>query len=352
MGNIFVSPPSSTPKSLPEGVYLRRDLQSLPTRELFTRGRQLRRGSEEEHRNNTAAMLFFKMAAERGCIESVIWMASCYRLGRGVEKDKKKAFQLIQHAAESDHTALGKAVLALCYFDGELVNRDMNMASKLAKQSVAKGLPQLAQAGNELAQSRLAIFYFEGLGVSKSLRRSVELLEKASALHDETGQTFLGFLYLHGIGVPKNASRAVNLFRLAAIADNSVARAQLGVLYLEGIGVPKNIGMGLNLLQIAADDDSGDALTSLGNLYLLGDHVPRNPFTAFTYFKRASDNGDTNGMLLLGSCYEHGIGVSRDTAEARHLFRLAAEGGHPLGKESMHKSMLREFRSLSTFSVL
>eukprot|EP00171_Calliarthron_tuberculosum_P013340 IDg13340t1 len=135
-------------------------------------------------------------------------------MGRGVEKNNKKAFDLLLQAANAGN-ASGKALVGIAYNDGYLVERDREKACEFVQSSLEAGLATAVEDANETSLTILGLLYYLGLGVEKNIARSAALLERATAMDDDSAQCLLGILHLHGIAVREDVPKAVALFRSA-----------------------------------------------------------------------------------------------------------------------------------------
>ena len=117
---------------------------------------------------------------------------------------------------------------------------DLMQPADTKKMEVAE-LVKLADAGQAAAQYELAVRYFDGKGVEKDLAKCVELLKKAVAQDHVNSQLFLGTLYEAGNGVPRDPKEAAALYLKAAKKESSQAQFNLGWLYESGSGVEKNL---------------------------------------------------------------------------------------------------------------
>lgn len=97
-----------------------------------------------------------------------------------------------------------------------------------------------AEAGNALAQLRLALLYDQGDGVPRSARTAFEWYSRAAAQGDPESQNQVGLFYELGEGVPENWDLAVRLFQASAQQGWMKGQFSLGRAYQFGIGVPQN----------------------------------------------------------------------------------------------------------------
>lgn len=138
-------------------------------------------------------------------------------------------------------------------------------------------------------QYNLALCYFHGKGISKDLVKAANLMRLAAIQGNSEAQGALGSMYFYGMGVEKNYTEALTWYQLAAKAGNITAHTYLGYLYEAGLGVPKNYQIAYDWYQKAADKGCGDAMQCLGNLYEQGNGVEKNTNEALKWYRAAAE---------------------------------------------------------------
>lgn len=129
-----------------------------------------------------------------------------YLTGDGVAKDITEAEKWYRLAANNgNETALIK--LALEYDDGVFGN-DPGEAAKWARKGAELGFSQ--------CQTILALFYWSGNGVSKDLVEAAKWARKAAEQDDPQAQYMLGVFYLTGEGVPEDSDEGIKWLTKAA----------------------------------------------------------------------------------------------------------------------------------------
>ena len=104
----------------------------------------------------------------------------------------------------------------------------------------AKIVMRAAEAGNAVAQFRLAILYDEGDGVPRSAKAAFEWYSRAAAQGEPESQNQVGLFYELGEGVPENWDLAARLIEASAQQGWLKGQFSLGRVYQFGIGVPQN----------------------------------------------------------------------------------------------------------------
>ncbi len=110
---------------------------------------------------------------------------------------------------------------------------------------------ELAEAGNERAQFRLAELYELGFGVEQDSAKAAHWYLRAADGGDAQAQLAYAYLLLGGRGIEENAAEAAVWFRRAARKGNPKAQFELATLYLLGEGVEKNLRAALRWFEMA-----------------------------------------------------------------------------------------------------
>jgi TPR repeat protein len=117
----------------------------------------------------------------------------------------------------------------------------------------ARVVTQAAQAGNALAQLRLAILYDHGDGVPHSFKDAVNWYRQAAAQGEPGAQEQLGQIYEEGTPeVPENWDLAYKLYYTSAMQGWKAGQFSLGRAYQFGIGVAQSRSDAIAWFQKAA----------------------------------------------------------------------------------------------------
>lgn len=130
----------------------------------------------------TEGVAAYTEAYERGKLSAAAPLAQAYMVGKGVEKDNKKAFTYAQDAA-ADGDAYSCMLLGYCYEHGIGTARDEEKAFENYQRSATQDNPQGIYC--------LSYCYFNGVGVTKDEHRGQELLEESAKLGCEDAQNML-----------------------------------------------------------------------------------------------------------------------------------------------------------------
>jgi TPR repeat protein len=135
-------------------------------------------------------------------------------------------------------------------------------------------LEHSAQAGNPLAQFRLAMAYRQGDGVPMNGPAEIRWLQAAAAQGEPASEDLLGTVYEYGqsrnFGVADNWDTAARLWQSAAAQGWRKGEFSLGRAYQYGIGVPLNFQSAISWYEKAAAQ--GDSQAAYFGKYLRDNH--------------------------------------------------------------------------------
>jgi TPR repeat protein len=104
----------------------------------------------------------------------------------------------------------------------------------------AQIVTKAAEAGNTLAQLRLALMYDQGDGVPRSSKSAFTWYSRAAAQGEPESQNQMGLFYELGEGVAENWDLAGRLYQASALQGWTKGQFSLGRAYQFGIGVPQD----------------------------------------------------------------------------------------------------------------
>ncbi len=162
------------------------------------------------------AISWYRVAAEQGVAEAQFRLAWCLMLSSPAQNEMAVA-HLAQAAKQGHSTAAYD--LAVCYFSGRGVARDVS--------SAVYWLQQAAASGNPAALRRLAFCYRDAVGVQKNIAHAVQLFAQAAEAGDAEACYNYAWCLQRGFGVCKNPAAAVHFFFKAAAADFPPAQMAL-----------------------------------------------------------------------------------------------------------------------------
>lgn len=179
------------------------------------------------------AIKYYVAAAQRGEIKAMYNAALCYENGDGVEKDLDMAFNFYEVAAIGGHPA-SQFQVGYYYFDGwGSVEVDYGKAAGWFEKAYEN--PDCEQ--QERSAAYLGICYQDGLGVVQDDERAFELLLEAEAGIDELWNPIngmvlnaLGVACAYGRGTETDIDAGIEYFERAAQLGNEEAKKHLAYL--------------------------------------------------------------------------------------------------------------------------
>ncbi|KAH3731335.1 sel1 repeat family protein [Pelomyxa schiedti] len=204
---------------------------------------------------------------------------------------------MMTHSVGQIHPA---TLLGLCYYFG-LGCVSTNTCKAVTLYQTA------AYAGHAGAMCNLALCYFTGKGVDRDIHKAVTLWQRAADAGHATAMYNLGVCYKNGYGVEKDMHKAVILWQRAADAGHATAMYNLGVCYENGDGAHKDAHKAVTLYQRATDVGDTKAMRNLAACYYNGDGVGKDLFQAFILHRRAAMEENQFGPFHIGKCKEKGI---------------------------------------------
>ncbi len=209
---------------------------------------------------SSAAVDFFRMAADGGISEAQYLMGCLYAEGKVLVRDYPKA---------------------ILYYRG----------------SSGQGKPE--------AQCNLGFMFFCGLGLTKNLREAIKYYSLAANQKHALAQYNLANMYFLGVGLKRDSSKALLLYRRAADDGCQDAQNVLGLIYFTGHIVPSNYSLALRHLKRAADGGHMWAQYNLGVMYSSLPGLYRNRSLALFYYRRAADQGHEQARMAVRLLEKH-----------------------------------------------
>lgn len=168
------------------------------------------------------------------------------------------------------------------------------MASPAFAENMFEKMKSSAEAGDAVAQYKLAMEYYNGDYFPKDLKKCAEWCEKSAAQGYAGALMQLGVLYTYGEGVPKDLKKAFELEEKAAVQGYDVAQFGLGGKYIRGEGVARDPKKAVEWLEKAAAQGNLGALNGLALAYYEGKTagIPKDAVRAYAYFELSIKNGD------------------------------------------------------------
>lgn len=259
-----------------------------------------------------------------------------YLIGKGFEKDEKKAFEWFQKAANQNNP-VGLYQLAKCYQKGIGVSQDKAQAAVYYEKS--------ASQHNTDAILSLSDMYALGDGIEKNLSKAVSLKEELAFGGNTNAQRFvLSNQSVEHTKFDISADKVLSLARenyngrnyewakfcyeRAISLGNADAMFDYGKWLYEGISISKDCNKALELLSKAGEENNIKAQVLLAHIYAENKGVTPDVKQEMYWSMKAADNGDTESQLKLANAYQDGIGVKKDKKLAFEMLRRAAANGN------------------------
>lgn len=130
-----------------------------------------------------AAAQWYRKAAELGSAYAQQCLAFCYQNGIGVDEDKEEAAKWMLKSAEQGTNGNSQYAMGTFYQNGIGVEKNLKEAVKWFERATKKGLAQ--------AKRSLAICYLNGEGIQKDEAMAEQLLEEAADAGDKCAKSEL-----------------------------------------------------------------------------------------------------------------------------------------------------------------
>lgn len=147
------------------------------------------------------AIEYWLQAAEKGNATALNRLGKAYYNGRGTPQDYAKAKEWFEKSIEKDGNSNSCALLAVMYGEGQGVQKDTKKAIELLTKS--------SDNGEDHATAALGLQYIMGDYVEKDINKGLELLDKATQSGAPLTCYSIGMTYFYGLeGVPKDYAKA------------------------------------------------------------------------------------------------------------------------------------------------
>ena len=158
----------------------------------------------------------------------------------------------------------------------------------------AQGIEELrrkADAGDAEALNNLAVAYWNGDQVSRDVAESERLLRLSAEKGYARAQTTVGYNYENGIGVPKDYKLAMEWYRRAADQNFPMGLFNVGALYRAGFGVPKDEDEAIKWIRRSAEGGFVHGQNMLGIMIANGEGTKADPVEAYKWFYISARQG-------------------------------------------------------------
>lgn len=150
---------------------------------------------------------------------------------------------------------------------------------------------------------------------------------------NDQAQTYLGIMYQHGFGTQKDMATAAKWYNLAARQGDKWATENLKAMGNPQLATGKTWGDYKNIVEQKAAAGDAQAQTALGSLYYFGiGGVKQDYKTAKDWYAKAAVSGDSAAMNYLGRMYYYALGVEQNSVMAKQYLSAAAKAGNVQAK--------------------
>ena len=232
----------------------------------------------KEKRFNDALLALRDLAA-RNHPPSKWLLGRMYASGEGIEKNPKRAAELLTEAGSAGFT-FAQVQLAWLFID-TLGQPELGI----------KTLKAAADDGYPIAQNDLGQLYYIGDIVPADPKLAIKYLTVAAENAEINAQLTLGRIYSNSDFVSADFTKSLYYNTLAAEAGEPKGYFNVAGLFLDGQGIDQNLEKGVEWLQKAANAGLNQARINLGAIYAhktLGQ--PDYNKALFWYTQAAKDN--------------------------------------------------------------
>ena len=225
-------------------------------------------------------------------------LACCLYAGFKIDEDEELAFKLWQEGAEVGHKE-SMLEYSVCLFNDEKIEDGFLM------------LQDAANAGNKIAQFRIALCYMFGYGTKQNEKKAFTIFEKLAEENFPNAVYMIGSFYMtdtEGFFVKRDTAKGWELIKKACSLGSPFAQYEVAI-------------------QLYANEQNKEFTEDV-----------------FKLIKVSADNGDLRAQYLLALAYAKGEGVEVDLEMSMNYLAQSFDGGFPLAIELMEKikNSLRE----------
>jgi TPR repeat protein len=204
--------------------------------------------------NPLIAFQWFRLASEQGDDDATKYLAECFLLGKGTEKNIDEVIRIWKKFAQErdverqDRTGLEHIFGdKYCQYELGILYFDATLSEHYNPKEAMKWLRLSAQQDHVDAQVELGIRLLKGEGAKQNLKEARYFLHKAAKQNHEVAQFYLAEIYAEGNGVAINWKEAFKWYQKSAETGYAPAQQVIANGYSHGIGTTKNEKLGLDI---------------------------------------------------------------------------------------------------------
>lgn len=216
--------------------------------------------------------------------------ACCLYAGFKIDENEEQAFNIWLDLANAGQVE-SMLESSVCFF------------KKNQNEEGFKMLQKCANAGNKIAQFRIALCYMFGFGVEQKQDKAMKIFEKLSAENYPNALYMLGSMYYNGDDkiVVRDQSKGWELIKKACSLGSPFAEYEVAI-------------------QICAHKEDHTFTSDVINL-----------------LEKSANGGDLRALYLLSLAYAKGEGVKVDLEKSMNYLAQSYEGNFPLAVDLMEK---------------
>ena len=123
-------------------------------------------------------------------------------------KKKQNPFNIINFCLDNQINSIVQIILANCYRYGKWVAKD--------KRKAFNYYQKLAEMDDSYGIYFVGVCYYNGIGVEKDKHKAFIYYQKSAEMGDVNGIHDIGYCYLYGVGVKKDEHKALFYFQKSA----------------------------------------------------------------------------------------------------------------------------------------
>lgn len=179
------------------------------TEAMVTAGKMLASGRGAAGPDLPSAVMWFTKASDNGDTEGMFALGECLLFGKGVEKDPKRAIEVL-NAASVLNNVRALDLLGNVYRRGVpgLIEPNYSESFRLFSRA--------AELGFLDAQGNLGVLYINGQGVEKDEKKGAELFREGAEKENPSCMFYYAMCLERGVGVTKNEAEAREWYIKAA----------------------------------------------------------------------------------------------------------------------------------------
>lgn len=231
-------------------------------------------------------------------------IATFYRDGVGVEKNREEWIRWLNEAAVRDHPMALNDLADIKMSEG-----DTEAAVELYQRA--------AENGSYEARRKYATLQGETLEEISELRRILKDLCSSGYPYDYCNY---GELMLKSALKEDDYKEAIEYLTRASEMGWADADLLLGQMYRDGNTEERNIEKAIVYLTKAAENGNNKAMFMLGDLYYDGKFLKKNSEEAFKWYLKSASVGNARSQYQVGMMYSSGEGVEKDEDLAKQWF--------------------------------